>query len=60
MTDTAQPCYWSQEDADSDLWNTSCRRAFVLNDGTPTENRMHYCCFCGKPLESVLYVEDET
>jgi hypothetical protein len=38
---------WSEEGA----WATSCGNLFVLNDGTPKENGMNYCCYCGKKLK---------
>jgi hypothetical protein len=38
-------CNW-QEDEDGD-WDTSCSHRFSLNEGTPTENNMKFCCYCG-------------
>lgn len=53
----AEPCGWSQ---DGDYgWYTECGNRFLLEDGTPAENGMAYCCFCGKPLESVPYEEED-
>jgi hypothetical protein len=49
-------CHWYQDgDEDSDKWAASCgrHRYFQLNDGTPTDNRMTHCCYCGKPLIAV-------
>jgi hypothetical protein len=49
-------CHWLQDgDEDSDKWAASCgrHRYFQLNDGTPTDNRMTHCCYCGKPLVEV-------
>jgi hypothetical protein len=49
-------CHWYQDgDEDSDKWAASCgrHRYFQLNDGTPTDNRMKHCCYCGKPLVEV-------
>jgi hypothetical protein len=49
-------CHWYQDgDEDSDKWAASCgrHRYFQLNDGTPTDNRMTHCCYCGKPLVEV-------
>ena len=49
-------CHWYQDgDEDSDKWAASCgrHRYFQLNDGTPTDNRMSHCCYCGKPLVEV-------
>jgi hypothetical protein len=49
-------CHWYQDgDEDSGTYMASCsRRYFVLDDGTPTDNRMTHCCYCGKPLVEVL------
>jgi len=47
-------CTWTRcDDWDySELWSTSCGQEFDLTNGyTPADNRMKYCCFCGKPLE---------
>ena len=56
-------CHWYQDgDEDSDKWAASCgrHRYFQLNDGTPTDNRMKHCCYCGKPLVEVpIEPEDE-
>jgi hypothetical protein len=48
-------CRWLQDgDEDSGTYMASCnRRYFVLEDGTPTDNHMTHCCYCGKPLVEV-------
>jgi hypothetical protein len=48
-------CHWLQDgDEDSGTYMASCnRRYFVLEDGTPSDNRMTHCCYCGKPLVEV-------
>lgn len=43
-------CVW-WNDEESDTWETGCGNAFVLNEGPPAENKMKFCCFCGKKLE---------
>ena len=47
------PCAWtrSQEWEDSDCWKTDCGNAWRLDDGTPSENHMSFCPFCGRKLE---------
>jgi hypothetical protein len=52
-------CLWTQEDDWSDLsmWNTSCGEGYMINDGTPRENKMNYCCFCGKKLHYRSYTK---
>jgi len=48
-------CIWT-ENSDG-VWETECKSAFELTTGTPDENEMHFCCYCGKPLKQVKYVE---
>ena len=45
-------CLWSRADEDTDTWETACGHAFTLNDGTPTDNQIAFCCYCGRELES--------
>jgi hypothetical protein len=48
-------CWWFQDgDEDSGNYMASCnQRYFVLEDGTPKDNRMTHCCYCGKRLVEV-------
>lgn len=49
-------CTWTY---DSDgVWATSCEHTFCFNDGGPTENHFTCCCYCGKPLVEVPWVDD--
>ena len=43
-------CNWYQEDYDSDTWESDCGMSFFLEEGKPSDNRMIFCCMCGKPL----------
>ena len=43
-------CAWS---ADGWLHRTSCGESFAIVDGTPIENDMRFCCYCGKALSEV-------
>lgn len=46
-------CNWSQndfDDVDCSVWHTDCKNSFCLSDGSPLENDMHFCCYCGKAL----------
>lgn len=42
-------CTWTL-DPDGELWDTGCGQAFCLSDGTPKENDMIYCPFCGNRI----------
>ena len=43
-------CHWN-EDGDGSFYATDCGRAFSLNDGTPEQNDIKFCCYCGLPLK---------
>lgn len=55
--DLLDSCTWSQEDEDSDGWETDCGYNFEIYEGTPAENNMKFCCYCGKRLITELYKE---
>ena len=40
-------CAWHEENG---YWVTSCGHEFVIINGTPAENEMKYCCYCGKEI----------
>ena len=42
-------CKWI-EDEDG-RWETDCEQIFEIIDGTPADNDMKYCCFCGELIE---------
>jgi hypothetical protein len=44
-------CTWTENE--DDAWETSCNHIFEVNDGTPLENEMQFCPFCGKLIEEV-------
>jgi hypothetical protein len=48
--DPPAECIWT-EDEDGN-WHTLCCRMYTISEGTPEENGMKYCPFCGKPLRS--------
>ena len=41
-------CAWECDSEGN--WETGCGGTFILNEGTPGDNRMAFCCYCGKPL----------
>jgi len=42
-------CDWI-EDVDG-VWQTACDNLFEINEGTPEQNNMKFCCYCGKPID---------
>jgi hypothetical protein len=51
-------CIWSRWEVDSDVFSTSCENDFRLDEGTPLENGMKFCCFCGRPVEEYLEISE--
>ena len=43
-------CVW-REESNQDYWDTSCNNQFVLIGGTPEDNGMKYCPYCGKEIK---------
>ena len=43
-------CEWKEADIDRGEWWTSCGEAFVFIDGGPVDNKMRFCCYCGRRL----------
>lgn len=53
-----ETCTWHQDgDSDSGVYATSCRHYFNLEDGTPEDNKLAWCCYCGKKLTQELITE---
>ena len=48
-------CKWKQ-DADG-CWDTDCDHKYEIDSGTPSENEMKFCTFCGKKLKEELWSE---
>lgn len=58
--DTVKPvvmCNWQRWDAvcgeDVNEWHTACGNDFTINEGTPKDNEMKFCCYCGKPINQI-------
>jgi hypothetical protein len=43
-------CKWTVDD-DCGAYDTRCGGKFLITEGTPRENGMKFCCYCGKKLE---------
>jgi len=45
-------CMWTEVDNDVGAWETSCGNAHILIAGTPQENEMNFCCYCGGDMHN--------
>lgn len=52
---TEATCEWEPIDTDYGTWETSCEQAFTMFDGSPRQNDMRFCCYCGLPLKEVAH-----
>ena len=53
MPDT---CTWTEDpNPDFTVWQTGCGELFTFLEEGPTENKMRFCCYCGKPLKEVKH-----
>lgn len=52
-------CNWNQEDDDWGSYETDCGQSFNLTDGTPDDNNLKFCCFCGKALVGHPFVWED-
>ena len=46
------PCEWLQDEWDNS-YDTSCGNKYEIIDGTPEDNGMNYCTYCGGKLEAI-------
>lgn len=50
----AETCKWTLDDADENAWRPECGGdLFRLSSGTPSDNKMVHCCYCGKKIEEM-------
>ena len=53
-----QYCHWLQQDGEnSEVWLACDDKLFCLTNGTPSENGMIFCPYCGKNLVEITYEE---
>lgn len=50
-------CAWTLDEPDEGKWDTSCGESFLLLEGTPEDNNMRFCCYCGLPLTGIVGIE---
>jgi hypothetical protein len=44
-------CEWKGNEENN--YETSCGELYCIISGTPKENKMKYCCYCGKILKEM-------
>jgi hypothetical protein len=50
-------CIW-KDDGEGN-WDTSCGERFIILEGTPDENKMKFCTYCGGVLQQEIYAARE-
>ena len=45
------PCKWTLLDDDFNTYSTGCGELFCIENGTPKENKLKFCAYCGRKLE---------
>ena len=40
--------------SDTNYYDTDCGHSFVVNEGSPSDNNMNYCCYCGKKIQESI------
>lgn len=53
----APACEWEEDDDDGN-YETACGNRFCIIEGSPTNNRMRYCCYCGGRLAVAAPAQD--
>lgn len=48
-----EACVWTQDE--DGAWWACGSNGFSMTTGTASDNRMMFCCFCGKPIEERPY-----
>ena len=47
-------CGWTHTTSiieDEGIWETLCGNTFMFVEGTPQDNKIKFCCYCGRPLQ---------
>jgi hypothetical protein len=49
-------CGWTRTPSiieDEDTWTTLCGNVWMFEEGTPQDNGMKFCCYCGRPIVQI-------
>lgn len=54
-------CKWTLDSVEweSNKWDSDCGESFTFEVGGPEENKMKFCCYCGKRLKEVIQHDNE-
>jgi len=55
MTQEQKFCNWEEDEIG--VWHTECGELHSLIDGSPADNKMRFCCYCGGKLAQCSYAE---
>jgi hypothetical protein len=58
----SETCKWTFDSVEweANKWDSDCGESYYFVDGGPDENKMKFCCYCGKSLiETVLNSPNE-
>jgi hypothetical protein len=50
-------CTWAENE--DGYYDTECDNTFILTEGTPDQNNMRFCTYCGRPLVERGYAQEE-
>jgi len=52
-------CKWTFDSVEweANKWDSDCGDSYYFVEGGPEENKMKFCCYCGKKLKEVVNVE---
>jgi hypothetical protein len=53
-----EPCLWGKDE--DGVWETSCGNLHEFIEGDPADNYYLFCPYCGKPLKTLVYEDEET
>lgn len=53
MINNKDKCLWKQDE--DGAWDLSCGERYEITEGTPRENHMKFCCYCGKRIRQKSY-----
>lgn len=51
MDGIVNKCDWHQDEHQGETWGTDCGHYFTIIDGSPADNEMKFCPFCGDEIE---------